>query len=74
MLILWASPFDSAAASDVVKSEKVVNLADITRDKEQKGQSGWIPEDGNHQMQTSLPQSTVGEINRAGEEPGINKT
>ena len=81
------SPFDSAAASGVVKSGKVVNLADTYGEyvfiKEENGQSGWIPEDavsavlptdGNHQTQTSLPQSTVGKTNRAGGEPGKNKT
>jgi len=84
---LRVSPFDSAAASGVVKSGKVVNLADTYEGyvfiKETNGQSGWIPEDavsavlptdGNHQTQTSLPQSTVGEINRGGGESDVNKT
>ncbi len=81
------SPFDSAADSGVVKSGKVVNLADTYEGyvfiKEANGQSGWIPEDavsavlptdGNHQTQTSLPQSTVEKINSGGGESDINKT
>jgi len=84
---LRVSPFDSAAASGVVKRGKVVNLADIYKGyvfiKEANGQSGWIPEDavsavlptdGNHQTQTSLPQSTVGKINRGDGESDLNKT
>jgi len=84
---LRVSPFDSAAVSGVVKSGKVVSLADTYKGyvfiKETNGQSGWIPEDavstvlptdGNRQTQSSLPQSTIGKINRGGEEPGINKT
>ena len=84
---LLISPFDSAAASGVVKSGKVVNLADTYEGyvfiKEANGQSGWVPKDavsavlpadGNHQMQTSLPQSTVGQINRGGGGPDMNKT
>jgi hypothetical protein len=83
---LRVSPFDSAAASGVVKSGKVVNLTDTYEGyvfiKEANGQSGWIPEDavsavlptdGNHQTQTSLPKSTVGAINRGGGESDINK-
>ena len=84
---LRVSPFDSAAASGVVKSGKVVNLANTYQGyvfiKEANGQSGWIPEDavsavlptdGNHQTQTSLPQPTVGKINRGDGESDINKT
>jgi hypothetical protein len=84
---LRVSPFDSAAASGVVKSGKVVNLANTYQGyvfiKEANGQSGWIPEDavsavlptdGNHQTQTSLPKSTVGKINRGGGESDMNKT
>ena len=83
---LRVSPFDSAAASGVVKSGKVVNLADAYEGyvfiKEANGQSGWIPEDavsavlptdGNHQTQTSLPQSTVGKINRDGGESDMKQ-
>ena len=82
---LRVSPFDSAAASGVVKSGKVVKLADTYEGyvfiKEVNGQSGWIPEDavsavlpadGNHQTQTS--QSTVGKIIRGGGESHMNKT
>ncbi len=84
---LRVSPFDSAAASGVVKSGKMVSLADTYEGyvfiKETNGQSGWIPEDavsavlptdGNHQTQTSLPQSTVEKINRGGGESDTNKT
>ena len=84
---LRVSPFDSATASGVVKRGKVVNLADTYKGyvfiKEANGQSGWIPEDavsavlptdGNHQTQTSLPQPTVGKINRGDGESDINKT
>ena len=84
---LRISPFDSAAASGVVKSGKVVNLADTYEGyifiKETNGQSGWIPEDavsailpsdGNHQALTSLPQSTVGKIHSGGRNPDMNKT
>jgi len=84
---LRVSPFDSAAASGVVKSGKMVSLADTYEGyvfiKETNGQSGWIPEDavspvlpthGNHQTQMSLPQSTIGKINSGSGEPDINKT
>ena len=81
------SPFDSAAASGVVKSGKVVTLADTYEGyvfvEGAKGQSGWIPEDavsavlptdGNHQMQAYLPKSTVEKNKESGGEPGKNKT
>ncbi len=84
---LRVSPFDSAAASGIVKRGKVVNLADTYEGyvfiKETNGQSGWIPEDAvsailptddNHQTLTSIPRSTVGKINSGGGNPDMNKT